>query len=244
MEHGELITEIERQRSLMIAVATGGPRINHVNDQYRERRQLIRAGLRERGLEDPNPYRDLWEWYGKWSSDLAGYQSRREYVTELYAPLLNRLESGEFAARDAELTGWARVDREVSQIREQLARADSEEEYQTVGLLSRETLISLAQEVFDPETHETVDDVEPSKTDAKRMLQAVIAAELAGGSNEAARRHVRASLSLANDLQHRRTATFREAALCTEATISVVHCIGIITGRFGENRRPTDTDFG
>lgn len=112
-----------------------------------------------------------------------------------------------------------------------------------MGLLSRETLISLAQEVYDPETHDTVDSVEPSKTDAKRMLQAVIATELAGGSNEEARRHVCASLSLANALQHRRTATFRDAALCTEATTSVVHCIGIITGRFSEEGRPSEADF-
>lgn len=36
MEHDELISIIERQRNMMIAVATGGPRIDDVNDQYRD----------------------------------------------------------------------------------------------------------------------------------------------------------------------------------------------------------------
>jgi len=34
MTDDELIIEVEAQRSLMIAVATGGPRIEEVNKQY------------------------------------------------------------------------------------------------------------------------------------------------------------------------------------------------------------------
>ncbi len=63
------------------------------------------------------------------------------------------------------------------------------------------------------------------------MLEAYITVELAGGSNEEARRHVKASFALANSIQHRRTATFRDAALCAEATTSVINCIAIISGR-------------
>jgi hypothetical protein len=55
--------------------------------------------------------------------------------------------------------------------------------------------------------------------------------ELAGGINEAARRHAKATLDVANDLQHRRTATFRDAALCAEATTSVINLVAIISGR-------------
>ena len=43
--------------------------------------------------------------------------------------------------------------------------------------------------------------------------------------------NARAALSLANDLQHHRTADYREAALCAEATISVVNIAAIISGR-------------
>ena len=92
MPNDELVAEIEAQRSLMIAVSTGGPRIDSVNDDYCARREGIREALRQRGLDDPNPYPDLWEWYGKWSSgDLPSYQSRRQYISDMYRPLLERI---------------------------------------------------------------------------------------------------------------------------------------------------------
>lgn len=76
----ELIAEIEKQRSLMSAVATGGPKIDTVNSEYIERRNRIAAELRRRSLADPNPHGDLWAWYGRWSAgDLRGWASRRAY---------------------------------------------------------------------------------------------------------------------------------------------------------------------
>jgi hypothetical protein len=149
----------------------------------------------------------------------------------MYRPLLDHLQSTTPSSRPAEPTGWNRVDRSIQEIRERLEVASNEEQFQAIGLLSRETSISLAQEVYNPEIHKTLDGDNPSETDAKRMLEAYINHELAGGANEAARRHVRAALSLANDLQHKRTASFRDAALCAEATTSVINSIAIISGR-------------
>jgi hypothetical protein len=63
------------------------------------------------------------------------------------------------------------------------------------------------------------------------MLEAYFAVELAGGANEEARRHARSALDFANAVQHRRTATFRDAALCVEATTTVVNVIAIVAGR-------------
>jgi hypothetical protein len=231
----QLLAEIEAQRNLMISVATGGPRINTVNDEYKERRGWIEATLQERGFTNPNPYTDLWGWYGKWSSgDLPTYQSRRKYISELYAPLIERIKKGP-ASRGAEIfegpVGWVKVDRGLEEIRKRLEEATTEEQFQAVGLLCREVLISLAQIVYDPSRHNTPDGVVPSATDAKRMLDAYLPVELAGGTNEIARRHAKAALSLANDLQHRRTASFRQAALCAEATASVVNLVAIISGQ-------------
>ena len=129
-----------------------------------------------------------------------------------------------------EPTGWARVDRGIEKVRNALEAASTEEDFQTVGLLCRETLISLAQAVFDPTLHTTLDGTDPSDTDAKRMLEAYIMTELAGGSNEEVRQHAKAALKLANSIQHRRTATFHDAALCAEATTSVVNLIAIVSG--------------
>ncbi len=130
-----------------------------------------------------------------------------------------------------EPTGWPKVDRQLSEIRLRLLEADTEERYQAVGHLCREALISLAQAVYVRERHPPLDDVEPSRTDAKRMLDAYIAVELAGGTNATARKHAKAAFDLANELQHDRTATFRDAAFCAEATVSVVRLAAIISGR-------------
>lgn len=231
----DLINQIEAQRSLMIAVGTGGPRIQNVNSEYQQRRQTIADQLSVLDIPDPNPFRDLWAWYGKWSSgDLPSYQSRRQFINDLYGPLLDRLRRGA-PSRGArvfqEPTGWAKVDRTVSEIRQSLERASTEEQFQAVGLLCREGLISLAQTVFDPGKHKILDDVNVSPTDAKRMLEAYLAAELSGNENKVARQHAKAALDLANELQHKRTADFRHAALCAEATAAVINLIAIMSGQ-------------
>jgi hypothetical protein len=128
-------------------------------------------------------------------------------------------------------TGWQRVDRAVGEARDRLASARTEEQFQGVGLLCREILISLAQSVYLRDRHPPLDGKEPSTTDAKRMLEAYIAVELGGGANEEARKHTRSALELANALQHKRTATFREAAMCVEATTTVINVIAIVAGR-------------
>jgi len=235
MTEDELIAEIEAQRSLMIAVATGGPRIQEVNDQYTLRREQIAVELRRRGLVDPNPHGDLWAWYGRWSAgDMRSWQSRREHLSEMCQPLIDQIRSGTTAigAQVFEApTGWPRVDRGIYEIRRRVEQAETEEQFQAVGLLCREVLISLAQVCYDPQRHPTEDQIAPSDTDAKRMLDAYIATELGGYPNEGIRRHAKASLTLANDLQHHRTADYRQAALCAEATTSVVNLVAIIYGR-------------
>jgi hypothetical protein len=123
------------------------------------------------------------------------------------------------------------VDRTITEIRLRLETAKTEEQFQAVGLLCREALISLAQTVFDPNKHPILDGVDVSKTDGKRMLEAYLAMELSGGENKIARQHAKAALDLANETQHRRTAGFRQAALCAESTTAVVNLIAIISGQ-------------
>jgi hypothetical protein len=132
-----------------------------------------------------------------------------------------------------EPTGWPKVDRQLGELRLRLGEASNEEQFQSVGHLCRETLISAAQVVFNRERHPPFDGTEPSKTDAKRMLEAFVNVELAGSENAAVRKLAKAAFDLSNDLQHKRTATFRDAALSAEATLSTVGIIAIISGRRG-----------
>lgn len=226
----ELLAELDYIRNTMIAVATGGPRITSVNDEYQVRYGRVAAELARRKLDNPITYASLWDWYGRWSSgDLPSYQSRREFVGELLGPLTNQIRTGR--RDEPPPTGWPRVDRTVGEVRDRLASAGTEEQFQAVGLLCRDALISVAQAVYVRERHPPLDGVQPSATDAKRMLEAYIAIELSGGANEEARKHARSALDFANVLAHRRTAAFRDAALCVEATTTVVNVVAIVAGR-------------
>ena len=126
---------------------------------------------------------------------------------------------------------WSRVDRGIDDLRTRLGSAATEEQFQGIGLLCREVLISLAQAVYEAEQHGVSDGGNPSQTDAKRMLDAFIATELRGSSNEELRAYARAAVNLAVALQHRRTAQLRDAALSVEATTSAVNLFGLLSGR-------------
>jgi hypothetical protein len=223
-----LLADLVTQKELMISVATGGPRIQEVDDYYRAREARIRQGL-PNGLEYPNPHADLWSWYHYWDKNLGGYKERRQYVRTLFNPVIEAVSSRSgLIPVQRETTGWERVDRALSKARIQLERSSAEEEFQAVGLICREVLISLAQAVYDPTQHPTLDGVEASPTDAGRMLEAYVSSVFPGGSNKEVRAHAKASLALALNLQHRRTATRQLAALCLEATSSTTAVVSII----------------
>ncbi len=169
------------------------------------------------GLYNEQLRRDGWELFQ--SGQISG------------RPIFSAREIGQQAEVFEEPTGWPRVDRQTDEIRLRLREAQTEEQFQSVGHLCREALISVAQAVYDRTRHPPLDGTDPSPTDAKRMLEAFIAVELPGPGNADARKHARAAFDLSNGLQHDRTANFRDAALCAEATISVVRIVAIVSGR-------------
>jgi hypothetical protein len=234
MTNAELLQALDRLKNIMIAVATGGPRIGEVQHEFTQIFDIVSEDLAGRKINNPLPYRDLWEWYGRWSSgDMPSYQSRRTFVNALFGELSKTItaQGGRTSSQQSpEPTGWARVDRAVTEMRERLAKAETEEQFQAVGFLCREILISLGQAVFDPTKHPILDGTAASETDAKRMLDAYIAVAFAGSHNEHTRKHARAAYDLANHLQHKRTAEFRTAAACAEATTSIVNLIAIMAG--------------
>lgn len=221
---------LESMKSLLISVSTGGPQINDVEESYKQLHNQVVAYCWARGIENPVPFTGLWDWHGRWhSGDLPTYQSRREYINALFSPVLHFLITGKLDPPKP--TGWDRVDRCIRELRSRLLSASNEEQFQAIGLLSREAIISAAQMVYDPSRHASTDQIKPSQTDAKRMLDAFITAELSGSTNEEARRHAKSTLDFAVALQHRRTASFRDATLCVEATSSAINIVAILAGR-------------
>ena len=134
MTDDELLGALARLKSTMIAVSTGGVRIQEAEYDFAKNFDAVAGELVRRGISNPLPYRDLWDWYGRWSSgDLPSYQSRRRFVSELFNPLIARVQ-GRISA-NIEPTGWQRVDRTVTEIRSRLASARTRRAISSGGLL-------------------------------------------------------------------------------------------------------------
>ncbi len=230
----KILGDIEYLKTTMISVATGGYRIQEVNNDYKTKYLNMDKILKMLNISNPNPFKDLWDWYRKWKAAFSTYKKRRAFIRELYSNLIQLIEETnepEVISITVDLTGWERIERSILEINNRHNEAKKEEQFQVVGLLCRETIITLAQSVYLPEKHPILDGTKISSTDAKRMLDAYIAVELSGSSNEKLRRYAKTTLDLANELTHKRTATKRDSSLTTVATLSLVNFIGTIEGR-------------
>lgn len=150
-----------------------------------------------------------------------------EDVAELKLKLYKRhsqFSIGGILTEEYQPTGWERVDRSIDEMKSRLEIAETEEQFQAIGMIGRETLITIAQQVFDPTKHATLDGIEASSTDAKRMLEAYLKYELKDTS-EKTRKFARASVDLGNQLTHDRGATKKEATLCLISVSSIATMI-------------------
>jgi hypothetical protein len=221
---------IEEQRALMNAVAVRAKEIDDVQDEYKNRRRTIASELRRFGLDDPNPFADLWEWYHHWKENFPTWAERRRYVASIYRDLedaLDHLGSRRLGAGLHGLeTGWERVDRQLAQLRERYATARTEEDFQAIGLLCRDLLLSCADACYDHERHGGGKGKPPSS--GMDRLEKMISAEAAGGPNKQLRQLLKATMELANNVQHDRTGTLDKAAVAAEATVTAVTLMRIV----------------
>lgn len=231
----QLLSEIEYLKNSMIDVATSKRIIQDINSDYQKRFTQVALALKRINVDNPNPYSDLWHWYTRWKSgDLNSYNDRRIFILEMYNNLIKLLQESDKVGTlsvSVSLTGWDRIERTVKEINLRLDQAKNEEQFQSIGFLCRDTIISLAQAIFKEDKHPSLDGVKISKTDAKRMLDAYISVELSGKENENLRKYARSSSDLANELTHKRTADAKDARLCAAATVALVNLIGILEGR-------------
>lgn len=155
-----------------------------------------------------------------------GNQDVQELRKRLFARF-SRFAVSDLYLEEYELTGWERVDRSIAEMKSRLEIADKEEQFQAIGMLGRETLITVAKQVFDAAKHTTLDGVEASTTDAKRMLEAFLQHELADAS-EKARKFAKSAVDLGNQLTHDRNATKRDASICLVSVTAVVSLIKLL----------------
>jgi hypothetical protein len=92
----DILLKVHTLRSLLIAVGTGKREIDGAEAEYAELRGHLGASLRSVKISDPNIFISLWDWYSYWKTNgLNSYQSRREYISSLYKPVVEALEQSE-----------------------------------------------------------------------------------------------------------------------------------------------------
>lgn len=231
-EHKELRQNIDIIRSILVSVATGGDRIPVVNDRYQTIHTTVKLMCGKMDIPYNNTFDSLWDWYGKWRADFPSYQERRHYISELFAPTLTSLDNYKKSNVEVlvQLDDWSRIKRTIHKIKNDSLTAKNEEDFQTIGLLCREILISLGKIVYDPARDGEFDDngTKIGNADAERMISAYIKTKLGGKHNKELRDYAKASKDIANQLTHKSTATRRDMLLAMSSTISLVNFIGIL----------------
>jgi hypothetical protein len=140
----------------MVSVATGRQTIEEADPDYKKIHIKVNSALNSIGVENPNKYRSLWEWYGKWKRDFETYQERRDYISNLYKPIYDLLaEDHEFKVVDVniDLTDWDKIKFAITEIKKREKAATRIEQFQAVGTLCRELIITLAQTVYNEVDH-------------------------------------------------------------------------------------------
>lgn len=229
-----VLTLINAEKDTLIKAGTGLIQIKDTseNEAYKTKHKYLCDILLKLGLSPIHEYTDLWDWYNDYKNrGLTTYQSRREYISKLFEPLINTIENSEECGINLlhyEKTGWDKIDDDLLRMREVLETAHKTQDYQTVGMHGRELLITLAQTVFIKEKHPSVDGIDISETDSKRMLDAYIAFCLKNKSREREAKFAKAAVDFSNELTHKRTAVSMDAELCYTAVLSTVHIIRIL----------------
>lgn len=79
--------DIIKIKKILTEVSTGQARIQDCNDEYTSLYNNLSEYFQSAGIKNPNPYSDLWEFYGYWKKHLKTYAERRAYVIKLYKNL-------------------------------------------------------------------------------------------------------------------------------------------------------------
>lgn len=240
MTFDELKKQIEELKSIMVGISVDSANyrklIESKNPEYKEIYILVDDELRCLGLENPNIFRDLNDWCGKWKMDLHSYKARGDFINKMYEPLIAQIKKMESGVPEIfeEKTGWEKIEQELQTIKKKLKEAKTSEEYQAIGTICREVFISLAQEVYNPDIHKRGDET-ISTTDAKRMFELYIRIEFAGETNEILRKYIKSAIDLTNELVHKRPASYQLAGICSESVKSVVNIVALISHKRNKN---------
>ena len=118
----------------------------------------------------------------------------------------------------------------VGKIRSNSLAANDVEDFQSIGVLCREVLVSLGQLVYNPALHGEDDETgtKIGKADAERMFLAYFKYKLSGKHNKELRDYVKGVKGIANQLTNKDTSTRKDMLLTVSMTLSLINFIGIL----------------
>lgn len=196
--------------------------------------RALKAVLTRLGITtfDP-PFRDFNTFYKHWRTKGAvgpgGWQARRDILDKYFEPLhtlLDEREAGSITSTLAaaisprRVTGWPRVDEEISELRRHFESASTQQDYSNVGNDCVAILEALSATVYDHSRHQRGNDAEPPVASTKARLDRYVEVEFAGAENAELRKLARATIELAQAVKHRRATVSRiEAGIAADAVI-------------------------
>ena len=126
---------------------------------------------------------------------------------------------------------WEKVNRHIQEMRFILRTAVAEGDYHNIVLISLDTFDALAEAAFDPDQNPTINGKLLSEMDAETRIKSLLEKELKGETNKETLAYARAGLKLAVSLQKTSNFDHRTAAVCVEATASLVNLVSILSNK-------------
>lgn len=202
--------------------------------------RALKSVLRRLGITNFDPpfldfpsFRKYWVANG--ASGGGGWQARRNILDADFAPLhkvLDEREAGSIASTLAEpisslqVTGWPRVDEEVSELRRHFEVASTRQDFSNIGNDVVAVLEALSATVYVHEKHKRGDEPEPPVASTKDRLDRYVEVQLAGADNAELRKLARASIEMAQAVKHRRaTITRTQAGVAADSAILLANIL-------------------
>lgn len=217
---------------------TGGADIDQ--DQSVVVVRALKATLTRLGITSFSPpFRDFDTFYKHWrragAVGTGGWQARRDIVDEYFDPLhaiLDEREAGSISSTLAvaisprSVTGWPRVDEEISELRRHFESASSQQDFSNIGNDCVAILEALSATVYEHDKHRVSDEPEPPVASTKTRLDRFIEVDLPGAPNAELSKLARASIEFAQAVKHRRATVSRaEAGIAADATILLANIL-------------------
>ncbi|HTJ68113.1 MAG TPA: hypothetical protein VL551_11335 [Actinospica sp.] len=182
------------------------------------------------------PFRDYGTFRGYWvRNDCYGsWQARRDILNKLFDPLHDGLVDLETRALSSTLaqaisprtvTGWARVDEELAELRRHFQNARTEQDYRNVGNDCVIVTEALSRQVYNPKVHLRRGEDEPPVAQTKNRIDRYIEDALPGPDNAALRKLAKSAIEFAQRVKHSSTSTRREAGVAADAVILLANIL-------------------